>query len=203
MPGTISVFAAGIWAASASPGAEAAAAREGLDRAGGGWEIAAVTVCVECGFRYDQVAAEEAGAAIVAEAGEVAGLLGGDGVRERPRDGVWSALEYACHLRDVLLVQRERVLLALREEQPLAVPMGRDERAGQEGYNEQDPADVDRQLRDAAALLANVLGRLPVEAWERTLLYTYPEPAARSLRWVAAHALHEVRHHRRDVELRR
>jgi DinB superfamily len=94
------------------------------------------------------------------------------------------------------------VLLARREEQPFAVPMGRDERVEHEGYNEQEPADVARQLTDAARLLANVLRRLPGEAWQRTLIYTYPEPAERPLSWVAAHTLHEVRHHRMDIERR-
>jgi hypothetical protein len=103
----------------------------------------------------------------------------------------------------MLLVQRERVLLARREERPLAVPMGRDERVEHEGYNEQEPAAVARQLTDAAALFANVLARLPGDAWQRTVVYTYPERAERPLSWVAAHALHEVRHHTGDIERQR
>ncbi|MFI6070711.1 DinB family protein [Actinoplanes sp. NPDC051343] len=162
-----------------------------------------MTACAECGFRYEETPPEEVGAAIVAGADDVAALLRGPGVRLRPRPEVWSALEYACHLRDMLLVQRERVLLARREEQPVAVPMGRDERVEHEGYNEQEPADVARQLADAARLLANVLRRLPGEAWQLTLIYTYPEPAERPLSWVAAHTLHEVRHHRMDIERRK
>ncbi|MFI1154959.1 hypothetical protein [Streptomyces sp. NPDC020817] len=45
----------------------------------------------------------------------------------RPAPGIWSPLEYACHVRDVLLVQRERVLAARRSNTPVADPMGRDE----------------------------------------------------------------------------
>ncbi len=46
-------------------------------------------------------------------------------VRTRPEPSVWSALEYACHVRDALLVQRERVLLAQVEERPSFAPMYR------------------------------------------------------------------------------
>ena len=34
-------------------------------------------------------------------------------LRLRPQPEVWSPLEYACHVRDVLLMQRGRLYLAL------------------------------------------------------------------------------------------
>ena len=37
-------------------------------------------------------------------------------LRNRPEEGVWSALEYACHVRDVFLVQRDRLYTALVED---------------------------------------------------------------------------------------
>lgn len=99
----------------------------------------------------------------------------------------------------MLLVQRERVLRARREERPSFAAMGRDERVGHDGYADQDPSDVARQLSDAALLFANVLARLPAEEWERTVTYSYPAVMERSLRWVAVHTLHELRHHLEDV----
>jgi hypothetical protein len=77
--------------------------------------------------------------------------------------------------------------------------MGRDERADHDGYSGQDPEAVARQLVDAASLFANVLVRLDDDAWARTITYNYPKPWARSLRWVAVHTVHEVRHHLQDV----
>ena len=157
--------------------------------------------CAACGFVYDIDATSEAGPEIVRGAGEIADIIASraDNPRERPSADVWSTLEYACHLRDVLLVQRERVLLARREIRPSLVPMGRDERAEHDGYNEQLPSDVARQLRDAAALFANVLARLDDEQWKRTVLYNFPAPAERDLAWVAVHTQHEVHHHLGDV----
>ena len=55
-------------------------------------------------------------------------------------------LESACHVRDVVLTQRERVLLARRAHIPSAVPMGRDERVAHEGYAEQDAIEVAEEL---------------------------------------------------------
>ena len=156
--------------------------------------------CDECGFDYDLASAPDAARDIVAGAGEVAQVLtdGAADVAARRRPELWSPLEYGCHVRDVLLVQRERVLHARRQDTPSFAPMGRDERVDHDGYADQDPAAVARQVRDAAALLANVLDRLGTD-WDRTVIYNYPEPFERSLRWVAVHTVHEVRHHLMDV----
>ncbi len=120
-------------------------------------------------------------------------------VRARPEPAVWSPLEYGCHLRDILLVQRERVLAARRTLRPSCEPMGRDERVEHDGYAQQDTADVARQLTMAAQLFANVLDRLGVDDWDRSVVYNYPRRTERSLRWVAVHTVHELRHHLLDI----
>lgn len=120
-------------------------------------------------------------------------------LRLRPSPQVWSPLEYACHVRDLLLVRREQVLAARRQDRPVAEPMGRDERVEHDGYNSLRPDDVARQLTDAALLLSNALARLSPADWERTVIYTYPQRAERSLCWIAAHTLHELRHHLVDI----
>ena len=156
--------------------------------------------CDECGFDYDLDTAADAGGAIVAGAAEIATVLSdaADRAAGRRRPDTWSPLEYGCHVRDVLLVQRERVLLARREDRPSFAPMGRDERVDHDGYADQAPTDVARQLRDAAALFANVVDRLGPD-WDRTVIYNYPQPLERSLRWVGVHTVHEVRHHLLDI----
>lgn len=157
--------------------------------------------CAECGFEYHLDEAELAGVAIVAGISELAELITdpASNVRSRSEPHTWSPLEYACHVRDVLIVQRERVLLARRRERPSFEPMGRDERVDHDGYSEQEPADVARQLTDTSRLFANVLSRLGPGDWDLTGVYSFPTPAMRSLRWVAVHTLHEVNHHLGDV----
>lgn len=166
--------------------------------------------CEECGFDYSAPDAGELPDAVVELASAFADFFrtarSAQGspparsfVRARPAPGVWSALEYGCHVRDVLLVQRERVLAALRMDDFVAVPMGRDERVEHDGYAEQDPADVVRQLQDAAMLFVNVLRRLEPSDWDRTLRYPYPEPVPQTLLWVARHTVHELQHHLMDI----
>ena len=157
--------------------------------------------CARCGFDYQLDAAEVANTAIRAGADQLANLLTRTDVdlRTRRAPDRWSPLEYGCHVRDVLLVQRERVLAARRTERPSFEPMGRDERVELDGYAGQDPTAVARQLRDAAAMFANDLARLRPDEWERTLMYNFPVEMERSLRWVAEHTEHEVQHHLLDV----
>ena len=114
----------------------------------------------------------------------------------------WSPLEYGCHVRDVLLVQRERVLAARRVDRPSLDAMGRDERLEHDGYAEQDPPRVARQLTEAAYMFANDLARLGPTTGTNGLSCNHvqlsqPERKNASL---GGHAhLHEVRHHLLDV----
>lgn len=157
--------------------------------------------CAGCGFTDDLRQAATACDDICAAAAEVVALLCDSGIdmRLRARPDLWSPLEYGCHLRDVLLVQRERVLAARRVNGADCASMGREERAAHDGYNEQDPIAVARQLGDAATLFNNVLARLAADDWDRTVVYHYPETSERSLRWVAVHTAHELQHHLLDI----
>lgn len=44
-----------------------------------------------------------------------------------------------------------------------------------------------------------MLDRLHAQDWTRVLVYNYPTPTEVSLRWVAVHTVHEVRHHLGDM----
>jgi hypothetical protein len=157
--------------------------------------------CDECGFEDDMTQPLAVRQPIVDGADALAAILveGADELRTRRGAAIWSPLEYGCHVRDVLLVQRERVLRARREDRPTFEPMGRDERVEHDGYVDQDPADVARQLRDSARLFVNVLGRMDESEWDAVVTYTYPTMSDRPLRWVAVHTRHEVEHHLGDV----
>jgi hypothetical protein len=161
--------------------------------------------CDQCGFAYDSVQPGEVAAEVRSLPAQFAEQLRAAGetslARTRPQPETWSALEYACHLRDVFRFQRERVGLALTASNPLFQSMRRDERAIEERYNEQDVesvlAELDREAEDLAAALDGLDGA----QWDRTGIYPYPEPTQRSLAWVARHSLHEGRHHLQDVVL--
>ena len=120
-------------------------------------------------------------------------------LRERPVEG-WSALEYACHVRDVLLIQRTRIEQALVEDEPEFVPMGRDELPSLRRYNEQPPDRVVAELTAAAEALATLLDGLDDAGWARTGVYGYPTRALRPVDWIGRHTVHELHHHLADVD---
>src|SRR5689334_9106623 len=93
--------------------------------------------CDECGFVYADLAPDDVpGVLLEGTAAHRDRLVtaGPDLVRRRPEPDTWSALEYVAHLRDVLLVQRERVIRALVEDVPPVPPMHRDDRPRIAGY---------------------------------------------------------------------
>jgi S-DNA-T family DNA segregation ATPase FtsK/SpoIIIE len=158
--------------------------------------------CEQCGYDYASLDRAELPGALWSGAAAVAerlGALDDEAVRRRPEPEVWSPLEYACHVRLVMQVQRARVALALREDQPYFTPMGRDARAVEDRYNEQDPAEVAAGLHDDADELARAFEALDEREWGRTGIYTFPVEEVRSLDWVARHTVHELVHHRGDM----
>jgi len=124
---------------------------------------------------------------------------GSDNLRQRPSAEVWSPLEYAAHVRDVIAVQRERVMVALLRDAPTFASMRRDERAVEQRYNDQDPALVGRQIVGAADALASLLDSLSPAEWERIGVDKWPERAVRNVEWIGRDTVHEEVHHLFDV----
>jgi hypothetical protein len=153
--------------------------------------------CDECGFVYGSEADVPAALRTVVGRFWEALTSGNPGVRPAP--DVWSPLEYACHVRDVLLVQRDRLVVALVEDEPSFTPMYREQRVDLLGYAEEDQSAVLAGLGVAADLLARLLERLTPHQLARTCTYGYPAPRRVDVAWVAQHTMHEVEHHLRDA----
>jgi hypothetical protein len=159
--------------------------------------------CEECGFDYGGIARDDVPGALRSlgtRYQDVLGEVDDPVLRAHPLPDTWSALEYACHMRDVFRVQRERVQLALVEEEPAFAPMRREERVVEERYNEQQPAQVGREIRDAAESLALALEALDDDGWNRTGIYNWPERRVRTLDWLGRHGVHEGVHHLQDID---
>jgi hypothetical protein len=122
-----------------------------------------------------------------------------DALQQRPAPGVWSPLEYAAHVRDVLLFQRERAALALRSSHPTFESMRADERTVELRYNDEDPASVERGLQRSAETLAAMLDSLDDHEWQRAGTYPWPRPESRDLVWIGRHTVHELVHHLHDL----
>ena len=75
--------------------------------------------CEECGFDASSISHHDVAAAIRRDAAHWVRRLSGPSVRERSNPGVWSVLEYGCHVRDVHRMFDGRVRLMLAEDEPL------------------------------------------------------------------------------------
>jgi hypothetical protein len=160
-----------------------------------------VIACTECGYTYAALPRPALAPSIALGGAQHAARLAPSAALTRhPAPDVWSPLDYACHVRDVLVVQRERIVRAQTEDQPVFPPMDRGRRVVEGAYNQQDPAQAAREQRDAATALAELLDGLDDRGWARTGVYNFPETAVRDVDWIARHTLHEVTHHLMDVD---
>jgi len=165
-----------------------------------------MTTCAQCHFTYTELGVEATPGALRHAAREIRERLGTmlgeaggvEHLRRRPESTTWSALEYAGHVRDVLLVQHHRLYRALVEDVPAFTPMHRAERVVLGGYNDEDPATTATEVTIAADLLARVLSRLDADEWSKRCVY--PGPAEVDIVWLARDSVHEVVHHLLDID---
>ena len=120
-----------------------------------------------------------------------------DVLRRRQAPGVWSALEYACHVRDVYDVYATRVRRTLTEHEPTLDPMRNDERAERGAYNQQSLTavllDLERNADRFAALASEISG----PQWSRSAVRLPRE--RRTVLWMVRQAAHEGLHHLHDI----
>jgi len=158
--------------------------------------------CEACGFHYDSLAITDAPSALRVGAERIAeDLFSGDdsSIHTRPDPETWSVVEYACHGRDVIIVQRERILLALVEDAPRFVPMHREQRVVHAGYDRESATEVAQELTSVANLAAKVITLLDDEQLARRCFFSFPAPRSRDVAWVVRHTVHEIVHHEMDV----
>lgn len=159
--------------------------------------------CDGCGYTYDEVATGEIAdilRGLCAQYVEVLSRAGREeDLRARPEPQVWSAVEYACHVRDVLLIQRDRVILALVEDNPSFPRMYRDERVALTGYRPESLQEIIEELNVAANLFARLFEGLSVEQMNRPCIYNFPSATERDVGWLGRHTVHETKHHLSDV----
>jgi len=154
-----------------------------------------------CAFVWDAIDPEEIGHRIKEGAADIAQLIVvGSAADVRSLPDVWSPLEYAGHVRDVLLNLRDRLVVGLNEDNPLCKGLFGTPRIELGLYRGDSPDLVAQELQTAASLFARTWERIPEDLRSRTMVYGYPRLADRSLTWVAAQALHEVEHHLEDVK---
>ena len=159
--------------------------------------------CPECGLDYEDMPVEEAIAAIRAFGrryrAPLTRLLPGEDeavLRARPAPDTWSALEYACHVRDVFGFYELWVRQTLEQERPELQGPSPDEAARLARYNDADIAGAVDGVERRADALAATFERVPDDGWDRVGLRNGEE---RSVAFTARRAVHEGNHHLLDI----
>ncbi|MFD5434401.1 DinB family protein [Kitasatospora sp. NPDC127067] len=155
--------------------------------------------CPDCGLDTPRVVREDVAGMVRANAEGWLAVLAGeaDGLRRRPAAGVWSDLEYACHVRDVFRLFEVRLGLMLDLEDPLFPNWDQDDTAVAERYGEQDPKVVAGELAEAAERLAGAFERVAGEQWGRT--GNRSDGARFTVESFARYLIHDPVHHLFDV----
>ncbi|MDP9241369.1 MAG: DinB family protein [Actinomycetota bacterium] len=165
------------------------------------WTWVLHSACPECGLDTQQVPRESIAGLLRANAARWLVVLDHAVVRERPTAGVWSPLEYACHVRDVFLRFGQRLDRMLTEDDPLFENWDQDATAVEQRYDRQDPARVATRLSEAAEALAAGFERVSGPQWERPGRRS--DGARFTVESFGRYFIHDPVHHMYDVTGRR
>jgi hypothetical protein len=162
------------------------------------WTWAIHRPCAECGFDPASVQRAQVPRLVLHYVEPLRAALASARATERPQPTVWSALEYACHVRDVCGLFERRLRLMLSEDDPQFDNWDQDATALAQQYWRQRPATVALELTAAADSISAAFGGVRADQWER--------PGRRSNGSVftvdtfARYFLHDVAHHAHDVQ---
>ncbi len=130
---------------------------------------------------------------------ETGRLLPTDVMRERPAEGVWSALEYLAHMRDVAEFYRDRIHRVLTEDRPnLRVDFRFAELAELRSYRSEEPTEVLAAFEERSESVRRQLDGLTQDRWSR--IGVGSDGDERTLSVLARRFAHECHHHLLDVE---
>jgi hypothetical protein len=153
--------------------------------------------CPECGLDVQGFARESIGEMVRANATAWQAVLAEPGARRRPSPDKWSALEYGCHVRDVLRLYDYRLRLMLTEDGPGFPDWDQNATALAERYDEQHPAEVAGEITGAAGKIAARFNDIAADQWQRT--GSRSDGAHFSVESFGRYFIHDPVHHLYDV----
>lgn len=121
-------------------------------------------------------------------------------LRHIPEPGVFSPLQYAAHVRDIIRVYTDRMILGLDQDAP-TVPIFMPPETAWVEYNQASIDETAADLETQASRLRDVLAGMAPSAWSRIVIndrgvygvFTF------TLVGLACNAVHEVHHHLLDA----
>ncbi len=162
------------------------------------WTWVLGRACPECGLDVRDVALTAIPAMIRANADQWDAVLTGPGDhQQRPGPAKWSALEYGCHVRDVLRLYDTRLALMLTVDGPRYPNWDQDATALEDRYAEQEPAYVAAEIVSAAEFIAARFARVTGDQWQRPGFRS--DGAEFTIETFARYFIHDPVHHLYDV----
>lgn len=116
---------------------------------------------------------------------------------ERPDDSTWSALEYACHVRDVLSLFDQRLNLMLDSDDARFADWDQDRTAVEKDYANADPALVSAELAAEGKQAAESFAAVRESEWDRKGLRS--NGSEFTVLTLSRYFLHDLVHHLHDV----
>lgn len=162
------------------------------------WTVVLQRPCEQCGFDASALEPSGTGARIRATVPRWDAVVSQPDVADRSEPQVWSALEYACHVRDVCGVFARRLAAMLDEDGPTFADWDQ-ERAAVEGrYWTADPPDVARAYAGRAVALAASFDEVAGAQWRREGLRG--DGFRFTVASLGAYLVHDLEHHLHDVD---
>jgi len=161
------------------------------------WTWVLERLCADCGFDAASTPAEAVPQLVRENAAEWRSLLAHPHATLRPTDDQWSALEYACHVRDVFRLFDRRLELMLDDDAPRFANWDQDVTAIEDRYDLQDPAVVADELAVAAEAISSRFEHVGAAQWGRTGLRS--DGAEFTVDSFARYFVHDPIHHVDDV----
>jgi len=154
--------------------------------------------CPECGLDTQSFDREDVGRLLRENVRSWEEILErGEQLADRPRPDKWSPLEYACHVRDVIVLYAERLDLMLHDEGPHYPDWDQNITAREKRYDVSDPREVRQELADAAEVLADKFDHVHGEQWSRPGYRS--DGASFTIETFARYFIHDPIHHLWDV----
>ena len=164
------------------------------------WTWVLTRPCPDCGFDPAVLTPQDVPGLLHDASPRYAAALGRADARTRPRRGVWSPVEYACHARDVCDVMRGRLaqILAGGGEVVRFANWDQDETAVEKQYRRAEPATVERELAVALDAAATAFEAPEGQQWSWPALRS--DGSEFTATTLALYFAHDIRHHLWDVD---
>ena len=161
------------------------------------WTWVLARPCPECSFDSSTVTPSTVPGSIENMLPRWRAVLRRPDAAERPDDSTWSALEYACHVRDVLSLFDQRLNLMLDSDDARFADWDQDRTAVEKDYANADPALVSAELAAEGKQAAESFAAVRGSEWDRKGLRS--NGSEFTVLTLSRYFLHDLVHHLHDV----